>query len=57
MNFPPNLAWCSIQEENSFSTSKDQTRLTTLLFTLSQAQTAAFPKGGKPSSVGKYFST
>jgi hypothetical protein len=28
---------------------------TTLLFTRSQAQTAAFPKGGKPSSVGKYF--
>jgi hypothetical protein len=28
---------------------------TTLFVAVSQAQTKAFPKGGNPSSVGKYF--
>ena len=30
---------------------------TTEFESMSQAQTSAFPKGGFPSSVGKYFST
>jgi hypothetical protein len=54
MNFPPNLAWCSIQEENSQLPNFVPT--TFIVYTV-PSPNCSISKGGKPSSVGKYFST